>query len=143
MTVGIDTDFLVRLSILEHAKYEETCRIRDQHLDRGDRFALAPQVVAEFVHVVTDTKRFERPLMIGDALLLSQSWWNAAEVDQILPDSDAIAWFHDRMERYQLGRKRVLDTLLAATCVSAGINHLITGNPSDYRIFPELELIGM
>ena len=143
MTVGIDTDFLVRLSILEHSKHEETLRIRDHHLDRGDRFALAPQVIAEFVHVVTDTKRFERPLMIGAALLLSRNWWNAAEVDPIFPDSDAIVWFHDRMERYHLGRKRVLDTLLAATCVSAGIHHLITGNPSDYRIFPELELIEM
>jgi len=99
MTVGIDTDFLVRLSILEHSNHHETRRIRDHFLDRGDQFALAPQVVAEFVHVVTDTKRFERPLSIEEALLRSQEWWTAAEVDQIFPDDKAMEWFHDRMER--------------------------------------------
>ncbi len=143
MTVGIDTDFLVRLSILEHPKHGATVRIRDHHLDRGDRFAIAPQVIAEFVHVVTDAKRFERPLPMEDALQRSQQWWNAAEVDQIFPDADAMAWFHDRMSGYHLGRKRILDTLLAATCLSAGVSYLITGNPSDYKIFPELELIEM
>ncbi len=143
MTVGIDTDFLVRLSILEHPKHRETRRIRDHFLDRGDQFALAHQVVALFVHVVTDAKRFERPLSMQEALSRSQEWWTAAEVDQIFPDDKAMKWFHDHMDRYRLGRKRVLDTLLAATCISAGVHHLITGNPSDYRIFPELELIEM
>jgi predicted nucleic acid-binding protein len=141
MTVAIDTDFLVRLSILEHPKRDETCRVRDFHLDHGDRFAIAPQVLAEFVHVVTDAKRFEHPLSIQTALELSQNWRNAAEVDQIFPTNEAMEWFHDRMGRYRLGRKRILDTLLAATCVASRVNRLITGNPSDYKVFPELELI--
>jgi len=45
------------------------------------------------------------------------------------------------MESFKLGRKRILDTMLAATYLSQGIHHLITGNPSDFRIFPDLELI--
>jgi len=45
------------------------------------------------------------------------------------------------MARHRLGKKRVLDTMLAATYVSAGIRRLITGNADDYRLFKELELI--
>lgn len=141
MTAGIDTDFLVRLAILEHSKHAAACRIRDRHLDCGDRFALAPQVVAEFIHVITDPRRFERPLVMTDALALSQNWWNALEVVQVYPSIDAMTRFHDWMKLHQLGRKRILDTQLATTYVSAGIDHLITGNYADYRIFPELTLI--
>ena len=143
MIVGIDTDFLVRLTILEHPQHEVTCELRDRHLDRGDRFALMPQVVSEFVHVVSDPRRFEKPVAMNEALRLSRNWWNAQEVEKIFPTQSSLELFLDWMTEYQLGRKRVLDTQLAATCVAAGVTHLITGNAADYRIFPELELIEM
>ncbi|MFV1996244.1 MAG: hypothetical protein ACC661_12475 [Verrucomicrobiales bacterium] len=85
MNVGIDTDFLVRLAIREHPEHRSTLALRDHHLDHGDRFALAPQVVAEFIHVVTDPRRFKNPLSMEDARQMAQAWWSAAEVDQIQP----------------------------------------------------------
>jgi predicted nucleic acid-binding protein len=33
-------------------------------LGNGDRLALAPQVLAEFIHVVTDSRRFRQPVEI-------------------------------------------------------------------------------
>jgi predicted nucleic acid-binding protein len=141
MNVGIDTDFLVRLAVIEHADHEAAERVRDERLDAGDRFAVAPQVVAEFVHVVTDGRRFARPLSPGDALAWAQAWWTAAEVDPIAPSGAAMEQFFDWMLKHRLGRKRILDTLLAATYVAAGITHLVTGNGADYRIFDGLELI--
>ncbi len=143
MIVGIETDFLVRLAILEHPRHEATCELRDRHLDRGDSFALAPQVVSEFVHVVTDPRRFEKPMAVTDALLLSRDWWQAQEVETIFPTQRSLELFLDWMAAHQLGRKRVLDTQLAATCVAGGITHLITGNAADYRIFAGLHLIEM
>lgn len=142
MIVGIDTDFL-RLAILEHPQHELTCELRDRHLDGGDRFALMPQVVSEFVHVVTDSRRFEKPLAMDEALRQSRIWWIAQEVERIFPTQRSLELFLDWMKEHQLGRKRVLDTQLAATCVAAGVTHLITGNARDYRIFSELELIEM
>jgi len=141
MNVGIDTDFLVRLAVIEHAGHEVAKRVRDECLDAGDRFAVAPQVMAEFVHVVTDGRRFETPLSPGDALRWAKGWWSAAEVDPIAPSAAAMGRFFDWMVQHQLGRKRILDTLLAATYVTAGVARLVTANPSDYRIFDRLELI--
>ncbi|NOX99973.1 MAG: type II toxin-antitoxin system VapC family toxin [Verrucomicrobia bacterium] len=143
MNVGIDTDFLVRIAILEHPKHQSTVDLRDHYLDARKRLALAPQVLSEFIHVVSDPRRFENPLSIEKALQLSRDWWNAIEIEQIHPTGDAVIQFLDWMENYQLGRERVLDTMLAATYLSSGITHLITGNPRDYRIFPELKLIEM
>jgi len=141
MNVGIDTDFLVRLAVMEHVGHEAAERTRDECLDAGARFAVAPQVIAEFVHVVTDARRFETPLSSGDALAWAKAWWTAAEVDLIAPSGAAMERFSAWMVEHRLGRKRILDTLLAATYVTAGITHLLTGNSADYRIFDGLELI--
>lgn len=141
MSVGIDTDFLVRLAILEHPSHQRAVDIQNRCLDEGESFALAPQVLGEFVHIVTDARRFENPLSMERALGISKDWWNALEVEQVQTSSIAVLQFLDWMKEYQLGRKRILDTLLAATYLSAGVTRLITGNSADYRIFPGLQLI--
>ncbi|MDX6766743.1 MAG: hypothetical protein SFU85_08125 [Candidatus Methylacidiphilales bacterium] len=141
MNVAIDTDFLVRLNIAEHPGRPGAVLIRDQNLDAGNRFGLTPQVLAEFIHIVTDPRRFERPLAMDTALNRAEKWWNAAEVVHLLPTSEAVSRFLAQMRTSQLGRKRILDTLLASTCLASGVTHLITGNAADYQIFPGLTLI--
>lgn len=143
MRVGIDIDFLVRLSIADHPGRDTAMKLRDRHLDAGDRFALAPQVITEFVHVVTDPRRFTKPLTMTKALEIARKWCEAEEEQSLSPDSDAMSRFFDLMKKHRLGRKRVLDTALAATLLSAGVTRLITGNPADYTVFAGLELIEM
>ena len=65
------------------------------------------------VHIVTDARRFQQPFSMETALDKSERWWNAAETEQVLPTDVVVARFHDWMRGHQLGRKRVLDTLLA------------------------------
>lgn len=141
MNAAIDTDFLVRLNIAEHPDRSKALEVRDQHLDAGGRFALTPQVLAEFIHIVTDPRRFERPLAMDTALIRAEKWWNAAEVIHLLPTTEAVTRFLGEMRTGQLGRKRILDTLLASTCLASGVTHLITGNAADYRLFPGLTLM--
>jgi hypothetical protein len=47
----------------------------------------------------------------------------------------------DLMKRYSLGRKRILDTALAATLECSGVGRLATLNLRDFKIFPFLELV--
>lgn len=141
MIVGIDTDFLVRLAVREHPGHASAGVTRDHRLSQGDRFALTPQVNCEFVHVVTDPRRFEKPFSMDQALEWASSWARSAEVHSISPNAETVKRFFEWMTRYRLGRKRILDTMLAATYVTAGLTHLITGNPDDYLIFDALHLI--
>jgi predicted nucleic acid-binding protein len=69
------------------------------------------------------------------AITKSERWWNAAETEQVLPSDVAVAHFHRWMRHHQLGRKRVLDTLLAATYREAGITSLLTLNAGDFAVF--------
>ncbi len=62
-------------------------------------------------------------------------WWNAAEVIHVFPTDESTRLFLDWMQRHQLGRKRILDTQLAATLWNAGVRLLLTSNPADFHIF--------
>jgi predicted nucleic acid-binding protein len=50
VTYGIDPSFLLAVEIAEHAHHAEAVRLLGELLARGDRVAIAPQVLTEFVH---------------------------------------------------------------------------------------------
>ena len=62
MIHGLDTSFLVAVEVAEHAEHGAAGETLSTLLAAGDRIALAPQVLAEFIHVVTDPRRFIRLL---------------------------------------------------------------------------------
>ena len=94
-------------------------------------------MLAEFLHVVTDARRFARPLEMSEARRVALEWWTAREVEQVYPDEEATRLFLSWMEQHRLGRKRLLDTQLAATYRRAGVTSLLTTNPGDFGIFGE------
>ena len=134
MRYGLDTGFLVAAEVAEHPLHDRVRAQLAQLVTGGHRIALAPQVLAEFVHVVTDPKRFTLPLAVDEALRLAQQWWTAREVDQTFPDDAAVRQFLAWMHQHRLGRKRLLDSLLAATYRTAGVDSLLTLNAQDFAI---------
>lgn len=135
MNYGLDTGFLVAAELPEHPDHH-ACRGRIAAMVAGgDRLSLAPQVLTEFIHVVTDPRRFSQPLPIDDARDLAIQWWSAAEVDHAFPGPAAVQQFLQWHRVHGLGRKRLLDTLLAATYHEAGITQVLTLNPTDFDLF--------
>jgi hypothetical protein len=91
--------------------------------------------------VVTDARRFTAPLNMDAARDLAQKWWTAQEVTHIVPGDAAMAKFFAWHRAHRLGRKRILDTLLAATYQSAGINSLLTTNAIDFAVLGNFQCI--
>ncbi len=141
MTYGIDTDFLVAVEILDHPFHQQADAVLQTALNAGHHLALAPQVMAEFIHVVTDGKRMPRPLSMPEAISRAEHWWQASEVIRIFPDGNSVENFLNWLTRHQLGRTRLLDTLFAASLQGAGIKHLITNNERDFKIFACFEIV--
>ncbi len=134
--IGVDTTFLVQLELVELPAHKTAHQLLQREILQPQvSLALTPQVLAEFVHVVTDPRRFQTPLTVGDAVGKARFWWNAAEVKQIFPSNESTALFLDWMQRHHLGRKRILDTQLAAILRTEGISKLFTANPDDFQIF--------
>jgi predicted nucleic acid-binding protein len=67
MIHGMDTGFLVSAELVEHPDHLAARTTLSRLLAEGDRIALAPQVLAEFIHIVTDSRRFRQPVGIGRA----------------------------------------------------------------------------
>src|SRR5262249_56318825 len=90
-------------------------------LSAGDLIAMAPQVLAEFIHIVTDPRRFVQPLDMIAARQLAEQWWTVREVLRVFLDDATIRQFLAWLQQFSLGRKRLLDTFLVVTYLQAGI----------------------
>ena len=139
--IGIDTTFLVQLEIVELDLHQEAKSFLKKHLAGHGRFALAPQVINEYLHIITDHRRFKRPLTMDSALKKADTWWHAREVQPVFPNRSSASVFFDWMIKYSLDRKRILDTYLAATYFSNNIREVITTNVRDYRVLAEMQTI--
>ena len=135
MIHGLDTGFLVAAEVREHAAHADARATLAQVLSAGGVIAVAPQVLAEFIHVVTDPRRFTQTLDMNAARHVAEQWWTSNDVVQALPNPGAVRQFFTWMQQFSLGRKRLLDTLLAATYREAGIQSLLTTNQSDFLVF--------
>ncbi|TAK99013.1 MAG: PIN domain-containing protein [Verrucomicrobia bacterium] len=135
MTHGLDTSFLVAVEVSSHAEHAN-CRTRFQRLLKAeDTFSLAPQILAEFIHIVTDPRRFSSPLTLEQAIGRAEIWWNAAEVVHAFPTAESTLLFLGWLEEHKLGRKRLLDTMLASTLQASGVTSLLTLNRDDFVVF--------
>jgi predicted nucleic acid-binding protein len=135
MIHGLDTGFLVAAEVAEHSEHLAARAVVARLIATGDSLALAPQVLAEFIHVVTDSRRFSKPLDMARALQLGEQWWTAREVVRVFPDHAATWQFLAWLRQFTLGRKRLLDTLLASTYRQAGVESILTTNPTDFAVF--------
>lgn len=139
--IGVDTTVLVHLQISESPEHQRAHNWLRNMLDSGETIALAPQVLPEFVHVVTDSKRFQKPLRIEEAIQIARDWWMAEEVRHVFPTSASTGLLLDWLSKHGLGRKRLLDTYLAATLRVAGVERIVTGNARDFSVFGGFELL--
>jgi predicted nucleic acid-binding protein len=135
MTHGLDTSFLVAIEVASHESHT-ACHARFQKLlKNGDNFAIAPQILAEFIHIVTDPRRFAAPLALEQAIARAEAWWHAAEVAHVFPSEESAWLFLGWLTEHSLGRKRLLDTMLASILRVAGVNSLLTLNRDDFTVF--------
>lgn len=140
--IGLDTSFLVALAAREHADHERCQAVFEEEIvGRSASMCLAAQALAEFTHVITDERRFEHPLRVSDALDLCEQWWHADECRPAPVDAEVGALFLAWMRQFRLGRKRLLDTLLAATYHRAGATRVATTNWRDFATFGVFDVV--
>jgi hypothetical protein len=78
---------------------------------------------------------------MAEALVKARAWWTADECITVYPTTESIQFCLDWMDRFQLGRKRILDTQLAAILHTAGVRRLLTFNPNDFKVFGVFDLL--
>jgi predicted nucleic acid-binding protein len=140
--IGVDTSFLVALTAREHPSHRVSWRLFEKEIRGGTAtMAVAAQVLAEFCHVITDPRRFERPLDMRRALDLCEAWWHSRECRRVVVDEESGTLFMTWMHQHRLGRKRILDTLLAASYHLAGVRQLATTDWRDFSVYGVFDVV--
>ena len=117
MSLGIDTDVLVSWAMLGAPHHDAARRLLETEIrSRTTPIALTPQVFFEFIHVVTDPRRFERPMPMNQAVSVARDLWDAPETIRVLPGPSMLHRVFELLESLCLGRKRILDTALGKSC---------------------------
>jgi predicted nucleic acid-binding protein len=139
--IGLDTNILVALAAKEHVFHDRAHAVFDPLFVAGEEYALTPDVLCEFLHAVTDARRVARPLSMSEALNEARALWAARECVRLFATPESVELCFDWMNRFQLGRKRILDTQLAAILHAHGVRRLFTSNPDDFKVFGVFELL--
>ena len=150
MMHGLDTGFLVAIEVTEHADHANARTILSRLLGASDLIAIAPQVLAEFIHIVTDPRRFKNPFSVPAARQVAEKWWNANDVVQLFPDGAATSQFLQWVAQYHLGRnacwtrcwprhieklafnlcsRRIRGTLACSACLHASHHRSLPATP--------------
>lgn len=98
-------------------------------------------VLHEFVHVVTDPGRFEPPVPMSEAISLARGYLGRSNVSCAPVGETAVTLALELVDRHHLGRRRLGDTLFAATLIAEGVAEVITCNPGDFNVFEELTAV--
>jgi len=142
MRRGIDTNVLIYAHMTELPQHERVRSYLLNQLAQDDlTLVVTPGILHELVHVITDSRRFNPPVTMADALVLARSYLNRTNVECLSIDASTLARAFRLLERYQLSRKRIADTLFAASLLDHDVHELITCNLDDFRIFADLTLI--
>ena len=140
--IGIDTTFLIDLEIADSPRHEAALKLFNKWLgEKHSLLAIYNQTFLEFQHVITDSKRFNSPLSMEEAIERSWFWIDQERIKIIYPTENSLKRVLLWCNMYKLGRKRIQDTHMVAAFAEAGVSELWTANPSDFGILEAFDLV--
>jgi predicted nucleic acid-binding protein len=139
--IGLDCNILVQLALPAHSANSRTVKVAMNEASRGETFGVPSFVIAEFLHVVTDDRRFAPPITMKEALAWIERFLENDGVSLLNPSAQSMDLTFRWLRQFNLGRKRILDTHLAAVLSVHGIKRLMTSNPADFTVFGVFDLL--
>lgn len=138
---GIDTTWLIDLEITDSPRHESALRLFEEWKASHSQLAMYHQSFLEFQHVVTDSRRFNSPLTMEQALERTWFWIDQERIKIIYPSETSLKRAQLWLAMYKLGRKRLQDTHMAAAFVESGVSRIFTANAPDFEIFEAFDLV--
>ncbi len=139
---GIDTTFLIDLEVMESPRHAAAVELFNQwRKENNSILVIYSTVFNEFLHVITDQKRFTNPVPMEQAIEKCWYWIDHARVKVVYADDDSLRRQLLWMSMHKLGRKRISDTTMAAAYAQAGVSKIITANPADFEILNTFEVV--
>lgn len=144
--IGLDTTFLIDLYWQDSPRHEKAVSLFNKISDDEGEYCNQEILVYyncfnEFIHVLTDSKRFNNALTMKSALEIAEQWRNLERVRIVYPDENSYVRSLTWLSVYELGRNRLNDTNMAACYAVNGASEIVTANPKDFEILEVLKCI--
>jgi len=140
---GIDTSWLVDLEVGESPRHEGALSLFESwRQESKSLLCVYHQIFLEFLYVITDPARFENPLSMDRAIERVWFWIEQKRVRVLYPGDASLKRSLMWMTAYELGRKRLIDTQMAATYAEEGVTEIWSANPEDFALFGVFKLPG-
>jgi predicted nucleic acid-binding protein len=139
--IGLDCNILIQLAFDDHPAHKKTLLAVRAETQQSAKLICSASVITEFLHVVTDTRRFSPALTMPEVLEWTERLLLNPKIQVVTSSSVSLRQTLDWMRQFNLGRKRILDTHLAAILHTSGVRRLLTSNVADFAVFGVLELI--
>jgi toxin-antitoxin system PIN domain toxin len=135
----LDTNVLVYAINADAPKHETSHSLVETAVAGGVAAVLVPQVLLEFLAVVTSARRVSRPLDTRRA------WEHVAALRSRLPVLDvkpaALTVFGELITSRRPAGRAIFDLFLAAQMRTYNVGVICTYNVADFATFPHLEVI--
>ena len=142
MRRAVDTNVLIyghMPSMRQHAVVRAF--LHDLLRDPETTLVITPAVLHEFIHVVTDPRRFDPPVSMPEAVATARLYVGRSNIEILGTDEASLACALGLLEQHRLGRLRVADTIFAAMLISNDVSEIVTCNPDDFRVFERLKIV--
>jgi predicted nucleic acid-binding protein len=87
---GLDCNVLVQLALADHPANARTVAAVEAEAQRSGSLVFPPLVVTEFLHVVTDARRFVPPLTMVEALDWIEEFLANPSVSLLQPSQESL-----------------------------------------------------
>lgn len=139
---ALDANVLIYAVIPVFPQHEGVRRFLLSQLRQPEiRLVVTPNILHEFVHVITDGRRFDPPVGMSEALEVARRILNSRNIDCLAITGAHLERAIELLKHHSLGRRRIADTLLAATLLGSDVPEIITCNAKDFAVFEGLKAI--
>lgn len=134
----VDTNVLVYSTVAGCPRHRESRHWLAALQRRGVQLCISPQIVREYLVVLTRGNVFERQFTVDAALQELEAILPALK---LLPETEEVSQqLRGLVHRYQVQGKRIHDANIVATMMVHQLKRLATYNRADFRDFTEVTL---
>lgn len=152
--IALDTTFLIDLYWTDSPRHQKAVELFNKFSSEADdenssvldgdksvRLMIYYNCFNEFVHVITDSRRFDNAFSMEEALDIVDQWSNLEGVKIVYPSEQSFTRAKIWLSIFKLGRNRLNDTNMAACYAQECASTIVTANPKDFEVFEVFELL--
>lgn len=136
--ISLDTTFLIDLYWTDSPRHNKAVSFYKSLCEQEEEIIIYYNCFNEFIHVITDSRRFSNAFTMEEALEIVDTWCNLEKISVVYPFETSFSMAKAWLSIYDLGRNRLNDTNMAACYAQSGASKIVTANPADFRIFQVL-----